>query len=202
MFSLSLCVCSILWFVCGFRVRLFPAAGPWLGDSSAALLRGLSRGAPHPGLAIPESVYVMFEMTFAIITPALIVGGLVERIRSGAVLLISGLWLLLVYVPVAHWVWGGGWPARRGAMDFAGGIVVHVTAGVSALVIAVLLGARSEFPHGIRPPHAPWMVMVGASLAVGGMHRRQRTGRRRGRRNGPAGNASVRRIRHPDMDGD
>jgi Amt family ammonium transporter len=103
-------------------------------------------------------------MTFAVITPALIIGAYVERIKFSAVLLISGLWLLLVYVPVAHWVWGGGWLAARGTLDYAGGIVVHVTAGVSALVIAVMLGARHEFPHGIRPPHAPWMVMVGASL--------------------------------------
>jgi Amt family ammonium transporter len=106
----------------------------------------------------------MFEMTFAIITPALIVGAYVERIKFSAMLLISGLWMLLVYVPTAHWIWGGGWLSQRGVMDFAGGIVVHVTAGVSALVIAIMLGARADFPHGIQPPHAPWMVMVGASL--------------------------------------
>jgi Amt family ammonium transporter len=106
----------------------------------------------------------MFQMTFAVITPALIIGAYVERIRFAAVLVISGLWMLLVYSPVAHWVWGGGWLAKMGVMDFAGGIVVHVTAGVSALVIAWMIAPRHEFPHGIRPPHAPWMVMVGASL--------------------------------------
>ena len=157
------CLSSLLWFVCGYSLA-FSGSGPWLGDSAALLLAHLSRIAAHPGLTIPESAYVMFQMTFAVITPALIVGAYVERIRFQAVLLISALWLLIVYVPVAHWVWGGGWLATRGVMDYAGGIVVHVTAGVSALVIAAMLGPRSDFPHGIRPPHAPWMVMVGASL--------------------------------------
>ena len=157
------CLSSLLWFVCGYSLA-FSGSGPWLGDSAALLLAHLSRTAAHPGLAIPESAYVMFQMTFAVITPALIVGAYVERIRFQAVLLISALWLLVVYVPVAHWVWGGGWLATRGVMDYAGGIVVHVTAGISALVIAAMLGPRSDFPHGIRPPHAPWMVMVGASL--------------------------------------
>ena len=157
------CVASVVWFVCGYSLA-FSGSGPWIGDLNAALLANVTRGAVHAGTAIPESVYVMFEMAFAIITPALIIGAYVERIKFGAVLLISGLWLLIVYVPVAHWVWGGGWLAARGVMDFAGGIVVHVTAGVSALVIAWMLKPRSDFPHGIRPPHAPWMVMVGASL--------------------------------------
>ncbi|MCB1598309.1 MAG: ammonium transporter, partial [Gammaproteobacteria bacterium] len=102
--------------------------------------------------------------TFAIITPALMVGAFVERIRFGAVMLISSLWLLIVYAPVTHWVWGGGWLAQQGIIDFAGGIVVHVTAGISAAVIAIILGARKGFPDRIIPPHAPWMVMVGASL--------------------------------------
>ncbi len=106
----------------------------------------------------------MFQMTFAIITPALIIGAYVERIRFSAVLLFSGLWLLVVYVPVTHWIWGGGWLAQRGVLDFAGGIVVHVTAGVSALIVAWQLGPRRGFPHSVHPPHAPWMVMVGASL--------------------------------------
>jgi Amt family ammonium transporter len=157
------CLASLLWFLLGYSLA-FSGSGPWIGDMNAAALANVARAAPHPGLHIPESVFVMFEMTFAIITPALIIGAYVERIKFQAVLLISGLWLMLVYVPVAHWVWGGGWLQARGVMDFAGGIVVHVTAGVSALVIAVMLGARHDFPHGIRPPHAPWMVMVGASL--------------------------------------
>jgi Amt family ammonium transporter len=157
------CLASLLWFALGYSL-VFSGHGAWLGDGRAFLLNHIGRAAVHPGLAIPESVFVMFQMAFAVITPALIVGAYVERIRFTAVLLISGLWLLLVYVPVAHWVWGGGWLAARGTIDFAGGIVVHVTAGVSALVIAAMLGPRQGFPHGIRPPHAPWMVMVGASL--------------------------------------
>ena len=157
------CICSVLWFAFGYSLA-FSGDGPWLGDSAAFLLQNLTRGGAHPGTHLPESVFVMFQMTFAVITPALIIGAYVERIRFAAVLLISALWLLIVYAPVAHWVWGGGWLAKMGVMDFAGGIVVHVTAGVSALVIAWMLAPRQEFPHGIRPPHAPWMVMIGASL--------------------------------------
>ena len=106
----------------------------------------------------------MFQMTFAIITPALIVGAYVERIKFGAVLLFSSLWLIFVYSPVTHWVWGGGWLGDMGVMDFAGGLVVHTTAGASALVLAVVLGRRDGFPGQVSPPHAPWMVMVGASM--------------------------------------
>jgi Amt family ammonium transporter len=157
------CLCSVLWFLVGYSLA-FSGSGPWLGDTAIALLAGVTRAGVRSGTTIPETVYLMFQMTFAVITPALIIGAYVERIKFAAVLLISALWLLVVYVPVAHWVWGGGWLAGRGVMDYAGGIVVHVTAGVSALVIAIMLGARNEFPHGIKPPHAPWMVMVGASL--------------------------------------
>ncbi|MES2471456.1 MAG: ammonium transporter, partial [Pseudomonadota bacterium] len=157
------CVCSVLWFAFGYSLA-FSGDGAWLGDTAAFFLQNLTRDGAHAGTHLPESVFVMFQMTFAVITPALIVGAYVERIRFAAVLLISALWMLIVYAPVTHWVWGGGWLADMGVMDFAGGIVVHVTAGVSALVIAWMLAPRHEFPHGIRPPHAPWMVMVGASL--------------------------------------
>ena len=157
------CVASVLWFACGYSLT-YSGDGAWLGDFSAAFLQNGGRTMLHPGTNIPESVFVMFQMTFAVITPALIIGAYVERIRFNAVLLISALWLLIVYVPVAHWVWGGGWLAKAGVIDFAGGIVVHVTAGVSALVIAWMLKPRVDFPKSIRPPHAPWMVMVGASL--------------------------------------
>jgi Amt family ammonium transporter len=156
-------VCSVLWFALGYSIA-YSGSGAWLGDGGAIFLKHLTRDGVHPGTHIPESVFVMFQMTFAVITPALIIGAYVERIRFAAVLLVSALWLLVVYAPVAHWVWGGGWLAKMGVMDFAGGIVVHVTAGVSALVIAWMIAPRHEFPHGIRPPHAPWMVMVGASL--------------------------------------
>jgi len=154
---------SVVWVVCGYSLA-FEAGNAVIGGLDRALLAGLERGGVFDGTGLPESVFIMFQMTFAIITPALIVGAFVERIRFGAVMVFSVAWLLLVYVPVTHWVWGGGWLAELGVMDYAGGIVVHVTAGVSALVIAAMLGARDGFPRSIRPPHAPWMVMVGACL--------------------------------------
>ncbi|MFO1247275.1 MAG: ammonium transporter [Alphaproteobacteria bacterium] len=156
-------ICSVLWFAVGYSLS-YSGDGDWVGDGAAFFLNGMARDGVRAGTHLPESVFVMFQMTFAVITPALIIGAYVERIRFAAVLLISALWMLIVYAPVAHWVWGGGWLAKMGVMDFAGGIVVHVTAGVSALVIAWMIQPRHEFPHGIRPPHAPWMVMVGASL--------------------------------------
>jgi Amt family ammonium transporter len=157
------CLASVLWFACGYSLT-YSGTDALIGNFADAFLQKGGRAMVHPGTGVPESVFVMFQMTFAVITPALIIGAYVERIRFDAVLLISGLWLLLVYVPVAHWVWGGGWLTKAGVIDFAGGIVVHVTAGVSALVIAWMLKPRTDFPHGIRPPHAPWMVMVGAAL--------------------------------------
>jgi Amt family ammonium transporter len=128
------------------------------------LLIGVSRDAADPNTKIPETVFFMFQMTFAIITPALIVGAFAERMRFGAVLLFTVLWLFLVYVPVAHWVWGGGWLMTRGVLDFAGGLVVHLTAGISALVLAIMIGPRTGFPNDVRPPHAPWMTMAGACM--------------------------------------
>jgi Amt family ammonium transporter len=154
---------SLLWFAFVYS-EVFSGTNPWIGNLNDLFLVQATRGAAHPGTHIPESVFVMFQMTFAIITPALIIGAYVERIRIGAVLLFSGLWLVLVYAPVAHWVWGGGFLATRGVMDFAGGIVVHLTAGLSAIVAAWMLGPRQGFPKTIHPPHAPWMVMVGAAL--------------------------------------
>ena len=113
---------------------------------------------------IPETVFFMFQMTFAIITPALVIGGFAERMRFSAVLGFTALWLLLVYVPVAHWVWGGGWLAQLGVMDFAGGIVVHVSAGVAALVCALVLGRRRGFPHTAMPPHSLPLTVTGAGM--------------------------------------
>ena len=156
-------VVSLLWFAFVYS-EAFSGSGPWIGDLKAAFLQNMPRDAVHPGTTIPESVFVMFQMTFAIITPGLIIGAYVERIKFGAVLLFSALWLIFVYAPVCHWVWGGGYFAVRGTMDFAGGIVVHLTAGVSALLAAWMLGPRHGFPHSVQPPHAPWMVMVGAAL--------------------------------------
>ena len=156
-------IASVLWLVVGYSLAFADGTG-FVGGLSKAFLLGVGRDTIMDGSGIPESVFVMFQGTFAIITPALIVGAYVERIKFSAVLLFSGLWLLIVYAPVTHWVWGGGWLAEKGVMDFAGGIVVHVTAGVSALVIAIMLGRRKGFPAHIQPPHAPWMVMVGAAM--------------------------------------
>jgi ammonium transporter, Amt family len=154
---------SLLWFAFVYS-EAFSGANPWLGNFGAALLANIARETVHPGTHVPESVFVMFQMTFAIITPSLIIGAYVERIRFAAVLLFSGLWLVIVYAPVTHWVWGGGFLATRGVMDFAGGIVVHLTAGMSSIVAAWMLGPRLGFPRSVQPPHAPWMVMVGASF--------------------------------------
>ncbi len=155
------CLASLIWFVAGYSLA-FSEGNAWIGGFDRLLLAGIDRETLSGTL--PESLFSMFQMTFAVITPALMVGAFVERIRFGAVMLITALWLLIVYAPVTHWVWGGGWLAEQGVIDFAGGIVVHVTAGVSALVIAIMLGARKGFPNKVLPPHAPWMVMIGASL--------------------------------------
>ena len=164
----------IAWVLWGYSLAFTPGS-PYVGDFSRFFLSGLGASwdqafnlaqdvkSTATQMTIPESVYMMFQMTFAIITPALIIGAYVERIRYAAVLLFSGLWLLIVYVPVTHWIWGGGWLAQLGTMDYAGGLVVHLTAGISALIIAWRLGPREGFPR-INPPHAPWMVMVGAAL--------------------------------------
>ncbi len=155
------CAASLIWFAIGYSIA-FSEGNAWLGGFSKLFLAGIDRESLVGTL--PESLFAMFQMTFAIITPALMIGAFVERIRFGAVMMICSLWLVIVYAPVTHWVWGGGWLAQRGIIDFAGGIVVHVTAGVSAAVIAIMLGARKGFPDKITPPHAPWMVMIGASL--------------------------------------
>jgi Amt family ammonium transporter len=157
------CLVSVLWYAGAYSLA-FVGSNGWIGDLSQVFLVGVARGAVHPGTTIPDTVYIMYQMTFAIITPGLIIGAYVERIKFGAVLLFSALWLLVVYVPVAHWVWGGGWLAAMGVKDFAGGIVVHTTAGVSALIVAIALGKRDGFPQQLQPPHAPWIVMVGAAM--------------------------------------
>lgn len=154
-------IASLVWFAVGYSMA-FTEGNSWIGGFSRIFLLGIDRETLSG--ALPESLFAMFQMTFAVITPALMVGAFVERIKFGAVVMISILWLLVVYVPVVHWVWGGGWMAEMGVIDFAGGIVVHVTAGVSALVIAIMLGAREGYPKRLSPPHAPWMVMIGASL--------------------------------------
>ena len=158
------CVVSILWFAVGYSLA-FTNGGSlnaFIGGLDRAFLSGLDRNALTG--TIPEVLFAMFQMTFAIITPALVIGGYAERIRFGAVLWFSALWLLLVYVPVTHWVWGGGWLAQRGVMDFAGGIVVHVNAGVAALVSALVIGQRRGFPHVSMAPHSLPLAVSGAGM--------------------------------------
>jgi len=157
------CVASLLWLIVGYSLAFSDGNG-LVGGLDKAFLLNVGRETLMKDSGLPETVFFMFQGTFAIITPALIVGAYVERIKFAAVLVFSAIWLLVVYAPVTHWVWGGGWLADMGVMDFAGGIVVHVTAGVSALVIAIMLGKRRGFPSHIQPPHAPWMVMIGASM--------------------------------------
>ncbi len=155
---------SVLWFAGAYSLAFTNGGSlnPWIGGLSTAFLQGVGIHSQHG--AIPEAAFFMFQATFAIITPALIIGAFVERIRFAAVLLFSALWLILVYVPVCHWVWGGGWLAQLGVMDFAGGIVVHVTAGSAALVAALVIGKRRGFPNEISIPHSPVMTAIGAGL--------------------------------------
>ena len=155
------CVASVVWFIAGYSIA-FSGEGNYIGDLSKAFLKGV--GTESLSGDIPEILFVMFQMTFAIITPALIVGAYVERIKFSAVLFISALWILAVYAPVTHWVWGGGWLADMGVFDFAGGLVVHATAGISAIVIVLVLGARRGFPQYFDPPHSPVLAMIGASM--------------------------------------
>jgi len=155
------CLASILWVVDLYTLA-FSDGNAFLGDMQHLFLNGV---AGLNGRDFPETVFVMFQMTFAIITPALVVGSFVERIRFRSVLLFTALWLTIVYVPVAHWVWGAeGWMFKAGTIDLAGGIVVHTTAGVSALVLARMLGPRKGFPNSVQPPHNPGMVMIGAAM--------------------------------------
>ncbi len=156
-------IASVLWVVVGYTLAFGSVTSGWLGGGNAWMLTDL--GSVRAGTTMPESTFVLFQMTFAVITPALMVGAWVDRARFGWVLGFCTLWSLVVYAPVAHWVWGGGWMAQRfGVLDFAGGIVVHTTAGVSALVVALLLGKRDGFPTRLMLPHAPVLTMVGASL--------------------------------------
>jgi Amt family ammonium transporter len=155
------CLISVLWLAFGYSLA-FDGAAPFIGGLGKAFLLSVGRGSVVG--SIPEPAFFMFQATFAVITPALIVGAYVERIKFGAVLLFSSLWLAVVYAPVAHWVWGGGWLAQRHVMDFAGGLVVHATAGVSALAAAIMIGPRDGFPRDLHPPHNPGMTMIGAGM--------------------------------------
>ncbi len=155
------CLASLLWFV-GVYSLAFSEGNALIGDLSKAFLSGIGKGDLSGD--IPESLFMMFQMTFAIITPALIVGAFAERMKFSSVLIFSALWLVLVYAPVCHWVWGGGFLGSWGLLDFAGGTVVHITAGVAAIVIAVMIGNRDGFPTTAMPPHNMTMTVTGAGM--------------------------------------
>lgn len=159
-FSIA-CAMSILWFLVGYSLA-FSGDGDWIGNLDKAFLNGVTADSMEG--TIPESVFVVFQMTFIMITPALFVGGFAERMNFAPMFVFSILWSLIVYVPVTHWVWGGGWLADKGLLDFAGGTVVHVTAGVSALVAAVMVGNRTGFPERPMTPHSMALTVVGAGM--------------------------------------
>ncbi len=158
------CIVSILWLIYGYSLAFSDGGAfhAWLGGLSNIWLNGVGRDSVSG--TIPESVYVMFQMTFAIITPALVIGGFAERMKFSAVVIFTILWVTLVYIPVCHWVWGGGWLSELGLLDYAGGTVVHVTAGTAALVAALALGKRKGFPHTMILPHNLTMTVTGAGM--------------------------------------
>ncbi|MCC6203305.1 MAG: ammonium transporter [Gammaproteobacteria bacterium] len=157
------CLMTLVWVAIGYGLS-FGNGGSFnrfIGGGNL-LLSGLSLAQVHN--TVPETVFLMFQMTFAIITPALIIGGFAERMKFATVLVFSVIWLLLVYAPVCHWVWGGGWLAERGFYDFAGGTVVHINAGVASIVAAKMIGRRRGFPATAMPPHNLTLTMAGASM--------------------------------------
>ncbi|MBR9813911.1 ammonium transporter [bacterium] len=154
-------VVTLLWVLVGYSLA-FSEGNGFIGGLDKAMLAGIGRDTLSG--SIPEALFVMFQLTFAIITPALIIGGFAERMRFSAMLLFSALWLLAVYAPITHWVWGGGWLGNMGLLDFAGGTVVHITAGVAALTAAVVLGKRRDFPSAAILPHNLTMTVTGAGL--------------------------------------
>jgi len=155
------CIVSVIWVIYGYSLA-FKGSGLYIGDFSSVFLNGISRNSLSG--SIPETLFVMFQMTFAIITPALVIGAFVERIKFSAVCLFTVFWVTLVYLPACHMVWGGGYLGSIGVIDFAGGLVVHVTCGVAALVSAIMIGPRKGFPHTPLPPHNRTMVVIGAAM--------------------------------------
>ena len=156
------CVASVVWVVVGYSIA-FGGEGPFLGGFSQLFLAGIAPDSMSG--SIPESVFAMFQMTFAIITPALIVGAFVDRMKFSAMLLFTVIWLIVVYAPICHWVWGsGGWIGGLGALDFAGGTVVHINSGVAALVAAIVVGKRLNYGRENMAPHNLTLSVIGASL--------------------------------------
>ena len=162
-FSIT-CMASLIWLIAGYSLAFGDggSANAVIGNLDNLLMGKIAEDSMTGD--IPESVFAMFQMTFAVITPALIVGAFAERMRFGAMMLFSALWLLAVYVPITHWVWGGGWLGEMGLLDFAGGTVVHITAGVGALVAALVIGNRRGFPNQAMPPHNLTMTVTGAGM--------------------------------------
>ncbi len=158
------CIASLIWFICGYSLAFTDGgiANSWIGGLDNFMFANMTEDTLSGD--IPESVFSMFQMTFAIITPALIIGAFAERIKFSAVLIFSSIWLLAVYVPVTHWVWGGGWLQEMGLLDFAGGTVVHITAGTAALVAAVMIGNRKGFQQQAMMPHNMTMTVTGAGM--------------------------------------
>ena len=155
------CIVSVAWVVYGYSLA-FTEGNGFIGGTSAFFLSGIGRDTLAPGTTMPHSLFVIFQMTFAIITPALVVGAFAERMKFGAMCLFSLLWFTAVYIPACHMIWGGGYLAD--VKDFAGGLVVHLTCGVGALVIAIMLGPRRGFPSSAMPPHNRTMVVTGAAM--------------------------------------
>ena len=155
------CIVSVAWVVYGYSLA-FTEGNGFIGGTSAFFLTGIGRDTLAPGTTMPHSLFVIFQMTFAIITPALVVGAFAERMKFGAMCLFSLLWFTAVYIPACHMIWGGGYLSD--VKDFAGGLVVHLTCGVGALVIAVMLGPRKGFPITAMPPHNRTMVVTGAAM--------------------------------------
>jgi len=155
------CVVTLAWVAVGYSIA-FGDGNAWWGGLGKSFLSGIQVSTVKG--SIPETVFAMYQLTFAIITPALVIGAFAERVRFGGMLLFSVLWLLIVYCPIAHWVWGDGWLMKRGLMDFAGGTVVHLNAGVAALVCALVLGRRRGFPETAMPPHNMTMTVTGAAM--------------------------------------
>jgi Amt family ammonium transporter len=155
------CIVSVAWVVYGYSLAFTDGNG-FIGGTSAFFLTGIGRDTLAPGTTMPHSLFIIFQMTFAIITPALVVGAFAERMKFGAMCLFSLLWFTAVYIPACHMIWGGGYLAD--VKDFAGGLVVHLTCGVGALVIAVMLGPRKGFPVTAMPPHNRTMVVTGATM--------------------------------------
>ena len=154
-------IASVFWLVAGYSLA-FTGDGAFIGGLSKAMFMGVTEGSVLGD--IPESSFALFQMTFAVITPALIIGAFAERVKFSSVLIFTTLWLLFVYAPITHWVWGGGWLQDMGLLDFAGGTVVHITAGVAALVTAIMIGPRKSFVRGNTAPHNMTMTITGAGM--------------------------------------